>query len=159
MHAINKNTSGEDRTLDIIAFKLHERDFCLETKSIREIRGWGKSTRVPHAPREVLGVLDLRGAVIPIIDLAVKLGMEPVGSSERSAIIVTEVGGDVVGLVVDGVSDLLSVDRSLVQPIPTAVHADGSGFANGMITHEIGMICFLDLSRLFPESRTATLAA
>lgn len=145
--------------MDIIAFKLHERDFCLETKSIREIRGWGKSTPVPHAPREVLGVLDLRGAVIPIIDLAVKLGMEPVGSSERSAIIVTEVSGDVVGLVVDGVSDLLSIDRGLVQPIPTTVHAEDAGFAHGMITHEIGMICFLDLGRLFPESRNTALPA
>lgn len=159
MLPINKNAGDEGRNVDIIAFRLHEQDFCLETKSIREIRGRGKSTPVPHAPREVLGVLDLRGAVIPIIDLAVKLGMDPIGSSERSAIIVTEVGDDVVGLLVDGVSDLLSVDRVNVQPIPSTVHASGSGFAHGMITHEIGMICFLALDRLFPERRHAARAA
>lgn len=149
----------EKMTLDIIAFRLHDRDFCLETRTIREIRGWGKSTPVPHAPREVLGVLDLRGAVIPIVDLAVKLGMPPIGSNERSAIIVAEVGGEVVGLLVDGVSDLLAVDRSLVQPIPPAVHGAGLGFSQGMITHEMGMICFLDLMRLFPDKRNALVAA
>lgn len=159
MRLAQKNANSEDTTLDIIAFKLHDRDFCLETKSIREIRGWGKSTPIPHAPSEVLGVLDLRGAVIPIVDLAVKLGMEPIGSSERSAIIVAEVGGDVVGLLVDGVSDLLAVDRGLVQPIPTTVQNIGTGFAQGMITHDIGMICFLDLIRLFPERRDALVTA
>jgi len=159
MRPINKNPDGEGKNVDIIAFKLHDQDFCLETRSIREIRGRGKSTPIPHAPSEVLGVLDLRGAVIPIIDLAVKLGMAPIGSSERSAIIVTEVGDDVVGLLVDGVSDLLSVDRIHVQPIPSAVHGAGSGFAHGMITHEIGMICFLALDRLFPERRAAAVAA
>lgn len=157
MRIAQHNPNREDKTLDIIAFKLHDRDFCLETKSIREIRGWGRSTPIPHAPRDVLGVLDLRGAVIPIIDLAVRLGMEPIGSNERSAIIVAEVGGDIVGLLVDGVSDLLAVDRGLVQPIPATVHSDGIGFAQGMITHDLGMICFLDLSKLFPE-RQAVLA-
>ena len=159
MRLAQNNPHGEDMTLDIIAFKLHDLDFCLETKSIREIRGWGKSTPVPHAPSEILGVLDLRGAVIPIVDLAVKLGMAPIGSNERSAIIVAEVGGDIVGLLVDGVSDLLAVDRGLVQPIPPTAHTSGLGFAQGMITHDIGMICFLDLVRLFPDKGNAVPAA
>ena len=94
-----KDTNSEGKTLDIIAFKLHDLDFCLETKSIREIRGRGKSTPVPHAPREVLGVLDLRGAVIPIIDLAHKLGMKSTVANERSAIVVAEVHSMVIGLV------------------------------------------------------------
>lgn len=159
MSATRNQLTTEGDTLDIIAFKLHDRDFCLETKSIREIRGWGKSTPIPHAPREVLGVMDLRGMVIPIVDLAVKLGMEPVGSSERSAIVVTEVSSGILGLVVDGVSDLLTVARQLVQPIPTSIHAGTAGYAHGMITHEIGLICFLDLDRLFPGKSGRTLAA
>lgn len=154
----NQLTTDGD-TLDIIAFKLHDRDFCLETKSIREIRGWGKSTPVPHSPREVMGVMDLRGTVIPIVDLAIKLGMEPVGSSERSAIVVTEVSSGILGLVVDGVSDLLTVARQLVQPVPSGVHRGMAGFAHGMITHEIGLICFLDLDGLFPGKSGTTIAA
>jgi purine-binding chemotaxis protein CheW len=159
MSMTRNQLTTEGDSLDIIAFKLHDRDYCLETKSIREIRGWGKSTPIPHAPREVLGVMDLRGMVIPIVDLAVKLGMEPVGSSERSAIVVTEVSSGILGLVVDGVSDLLTVARQLVQPIPTSLHIGTAGFAHGMITHEIGLMCFLDLDRLFPGRAGATRAA
>lgn len=159
MPSAYERPSKGGKTLDIIAFKLHGRDFCLETKSIREIRGWGKSTPVPHAPRDVLGVMDLRGTVIPIIDLGVKLGMDPVGSSERSAIIMAEIESGVVGLVVDGVSDLLSVDWEWVQALPPSIHGLAAGYAHGMITHEIGMICFLDLKRLFPGRADLAIAA
>lgn len=159
MDAKHSRNTQERNSLDIIAFKLQDRDFCLETRSVREIRGWGKSTPVARAPREVLGVMDLRGTVIPIIDLADKLGMGPTGSSERAAIVVTEVASGVVGLVVDGVSDLLTVERDLVQPLPEAIHGSAAGFAHGMITHEMGMICFLDLDRLFPGAAGLPLAA
>jgi purine-binding chemotaxis protein CheW len=135
--------------VDIIAFKLHKQDFCLETTAIREIRGRGKSTPIPHAPAYVLGVMDLRGNVIPIFDLAVKLGMEPVENSERSAIVVADVNGGIVGLAVDGVSDLLTIDRSRVQPLPRGSAFGQVDYAHGIITHDLGMICFLDLNRLF----------
>lgn len=65
----------------------------------------------------------------------------------------------IVGLVVDGVSDLLSVSSDLVQPLPASIHGEAAGFAHGMITHEIGMICFLDLDRLFPGGGELPLAA
>lgn len=159
MPTSNQSSGNESKTLDIIAFKLHDLNFCVQTTTIREIRGWGKSTPVPNAPREILGVMDLRGTVIPIIDLAVKLGMEPVGSTERSAIVVAEVEQGVVGLVVDGVSDLLTIPRESVHPLPASTYLGSSGIAHGMITHEIGMICFLDLASLFPGEQDVTLAA
>lgn len=61
-------------TLEIIAFHLHEQEFCVRTTTIREIRGWGPATPIPHASADVIGVMNLRGAVIPIIDLANELG-------------------------------------------------------------------------------------
>ena len=57
-------------TLEIIAFRLHEQEFCVKTTTIREIRGWAPSTPIPHSPPDVIGVMNLRGTVIPIIDLA-----------------------------------------------------------------------------------------
>ena len=63
-------------TLEIIAFRLHDQEFCVKTTTIREIRGWAPSTPIPHSPADVLGVMNLRGTVIPIIDLAHKLGMK-----------------------------------------------------------------------------------
>ena len=88
-------------TLEIIAFRLHEQEFCVKTTTIREIRGWAPSTPIPHSPPDVIGVMNLRGTVIPIIDLAHKLGMKSTEANERSAIVVAEVHSMVVGLVVD----------------------------------------------------------
>ena len=104
--------------LEIIAFRLHDQEFCVKTTTIREIRGWAPSTPIPHSPAEVLGVMNLRGTVIPIIDLAHKLGMKSTVANERSAIVVAEVHNMVIGLVVDRVSDILTVQGNQVQPVP-----------------------------------------
>ncbi|MET3858920.1 chemotaxis protein CheW [Rhizobium sp. OAE497] len=81
---------NEQTTLDIISFQLDAQTFCIETTSVREIRGWGA---LPHTSPEVLGVINLRGTVIPTIDLARKLGMRPCETTESSAIVVVEVHG------------------------------------------------------------------
>jgi purine-binding chemotaxis protein CheW len=160
MNTTSRPSDDGSRPVDIIAFKLHNQDFCLETTGIREIRGRGKSTPIPHAPPYVLGVMDLRGTVIPIFDLAVKLGMEPADNSERSAIVVADVNGGIAGLVVDGVSDLLTINRSHVQPLPRGAAFGRVDYAHGIITHDLGMICFLDLDRLFTgEAATYGIAA
>ena len=160
MNTTYRPSGDGSKPVDIIAFKLHDQDFCLETTGIREIRGRGKTTPIPHAPPYVLGVTDLRGKVIPIFDLAVKLGMEPADNSERSAIVVADVNGGIAGLVVDGVSDLLTVNWSYVQPLPRGSAFGQVDYAHGIITHDLGMICFLDLDRLFAnETGTYTVAA
>jgi purine-binding chemotaxis protein CheW len=140
---------SDDRAVDIIAFRLHDQEFCVQTTTIREIRGWGPCTPIPHSPHDVLGVMDLRGSVIPIIDLAGKLGMRATEANERCAIVVAEVHGTVVGLLVDSVSDILTVGAHQIQPVPELGGSFNGRFAEGMITQENGMICFLNLSRIF----------
>ena len=135
-------------SLEIIAFRLNDQSFCIRTRSIREIRGWVPVTPMPHAPYEVLGVINLRGTVIPIIDLAVKLGMAGTEASERSAIIVTDVNAMTMGLLVEGVSDILTVPATSLQPVP-ANAGQATQFVGGILTHQDQMICFLNLEELF----------
>jgi purine-binding chemotaxis protein CheW len=78
--------SGTGEMFEIIAFRLHDQEFCVRTTTIREIRGWGPATPVPHTPLDVMGVMNLRGSVIPIIDLAKKLGMKSAEPNERSVL-------------------------------------------------------------------------
>ncbi|KIQ05572.1 chemotaxis protein CheW [Agrobacterium tumefaciens] len=143
------STSGTGEMLEIIAFRLHDQEFCVRTTTIREIRGWGPATPIPHAPTDVIGVMNLRGTVIPIIDLANKLGMSSTDPNERSAIVVAEVHGMAMGLVVDRVSDILTVSESLLQPIPEISVSPGMHYADGIIAQSDGMICFLNLERMF----------
>ncbi len=154
-------TSG-DGALEIIAFMLSDQQFAVRTTSIREIRGWAPVTPLPHTPPEVVGVMNLRGTVIPIIDLACKLGMPPAEASERSAIVVTSVKGRTIGMMVDRVSDILTVSAADLQPVPAAAGLATTGFAEGIFARDKVMICFLNLDAIFatadPESWDAQAA-
>lgn len=145
MNAVPINS---DEVLEIIAFRLHSQEFCVRTTSIREIRGWAPVTPLPHAPYEVIGVMNLRGTVIPIVDLAVKLGMPNTEVNERSAIVVADIKGMTVGLLVDRVSDIMTIPGNRLQPVPIAA-GSSTAFSDGIIAHDTGMICFLNLERMF----------
>jgi purine-binding chemotaxis protein CheW len=157
-NAVNTtNYSGE--TLEIIAFRLHDQEFCVKTTTIREIRGWAPSTPIPHSPPEVIGVMNLRGSVIPIIDLAYKLGMRSTEANERSAIVVAEVHSMVIGMLVDRVSDILTVAGNQIQPVPEITASFDKSFSEGIIANENGMICFLNLAKMFREKEMDEMAA
>ena len=117
--AINTtNYAGE--TLEIIAFRLHDQEFCVKTTTIREIRGWAPVTPMPHTPRYVLGLINLRGAVIPVIDMACRLGMPMTEPSERSAIIVTDIKGKLVGLLEKNMVCFLNFDTVIADELSMA---------------------------------------
>jgi purine-binding chemotaxis protein CheW len=146
-------------TLEMIAFRLNGQEFCVMTTTIREIRGWSPSTPIPHSPPDVIGVMNLRGSVIPIVDLSRKLGMAPTTPNERSAIVVADVHSAVLGLLVDQVSDILTVRGEQIQPLPEIAASFDRSFSDGIITHDQGMICFLNLARMFRAGETAAYAA
>ncbi|MFF2323955.1 chemotaxis protein CheW [Agrobacterium sp. NPDC058088] len=153
----DNNMTGE--TLEIIAFRLHDQEFCVRTTTIREIRGWGPAKPIPHAPAEVLGIMNLRGMVIPMIDLALKLGTRSTEPTERSAIVVAEVNGVAMGLVVDRVSDILTIASSLLQPVPDIGISTGTDYSDGIIVQDSGMMCFLNLERMFDKDSATCVAA
>lgn len=154
-----QSAPSEIEMLEIIAFRLHDQEFCVRTTTIREIRGWGPATPIPHAPTDVIGVMNLRGTVIPIIDLANKLGMRSTDPNERSAIVVAEVHGMAIGLVVDRVSDILTVSGSLLQSVPEISVSPGTHYADGIIAQSGGMICFLNLERMFERIEAVRMIA
>ncbi|KXG87249.1 chemotaxis protein CheW [Agrobacterium bohemicum] len=159
MNVSNRSTSSTSDMLEIIAFRLHDQEFCVRTTTIREIRGWSPATPIPHAPSDVIGVMNLRGTVIPIIDLATRLGMKSTEPNERSAIVVAEVHGRAMGLVVDRVSDILTIAANLLQPVPEISMSSGMRYAEGIIAQPGGMICFLALEGMFEKTETTAMLA
>jgi purine-binding chemotaxis protein CheW len=158
--ALPVQSNGRDNDqMEIIAFRLQGQEFCVMTKTIREIRGWLPSTPIPGSPHEMLGVMNLRGIIIPVIDLATKLGMPATSPNERSAIVVAEIQSMIVGLLVDQVSDILTVSNRQIQAIPEVATSFDRGFSDGIITHECGMICLLNLSRMFRADDAEAYAA
>lgn len=146
---MSQELSRNADVLEIIAFMLHDQQFCVRTTSIREIRGWAPVTPLPHSPTEVMGVMNLRGTVIPIVDLAIKLGMPSADTNERSAIVVTVVRGKTIGLMVDRVSDILTIRSDELQPVPVAAGIAATGYAEGIFARDKEMTCFLNLDAIF----------
>jgi purine-binding chemotaxis protein CheW len=125
--------------------------------SLREIRGWSQVAPLPDTPDYVLGVVNLRGTVLPIIDLAKRLNLEKSEAQDRSIIMITQVEGKMVGLLADSVSDIISVNSSEIQDAPGKKTNNQNLFLRGLIAREDQMIGLVSLPHIVSE--TALLAA
>lgn len=135
--------------LELIAFTLGDQEFCIEVMSVREIRSWTPATILPHSPGHVRGVINLRGVVLPVMDLAERLGLAPAEPSDASVIIVTQIGNQIIGLLVDLVSDIFTVSAEDVHAAPDVSKTMDRDQIRGMIPMDERMICFLQLDALF----------
>ncbi|MBW8283139.1 MAG: chemotaxis protein CheW [Rhizobium sp.] len=139
---------------ELIAFRIGDQEFCVNIMSVREIRGWTPATPLPHSPSYVLGVINLRGVVLPIINLSIRLGMTPVEPEARHVIIVAQVGAKVVGLLVEAVSDILTVSDDNIQPTPEISSDIEKQYARGILAIDKRMICLIELGALFPDAES-----
>jgi purine-binding chemotaxis protein CheW len=136
---------------ELISFRIGAQEFCVDIMVIREIRGWTPATALPQSPSFVRGVINLRGAVLPIVDLASRLGFESTEASDRNVIIVADIGGQVVGLLVDAVSDILTITDDMIQPTPDVASETAKTFVRGLIPMEGRMISLIGLERVLPD--------
>ena len=139
---------------ELIAFRIGDQEFCVNIMAVREIRGWTPATPLPHAPPHVLGVINLRGAVLPIVDLSARLGMKPSQPTVRHVIIVTQAKTQVVGLLVEAVSDILTITEDNIQPVPEVSSDLEKQYARGILAIDKRMICMIELDALFPEQES-----
>ena len=143
---------------ELIAFRIGAQEFCVNIMSVREIRGWTPATPMPHAPHYVLGIINLRGAVLPIIDMSLRLGMKPAEPTVRHVIIVAQVGAKVVGLLVDAVSEILAADPSMIQPTPSIGCDTVTRFVRGILTMDGRMVSWIALDEILPVIEEAEAA-
>jgi purine-binding chemotaxis protein CheW len=133
---------------EFIAFRVGAQEFCIDIMSVREIRGWTPATALPHAPSYVRGVINLRGSVLPVVDLAERLGFPPTDASARQVIIVVQVGAQIIGLLVDAVSDILTLTTETIQPTPEVASAFVKFFVRGMLAIDGRMIGVIELDSI-----------
>jgi purine-binding chemotaxis protein CheW len=145
--AANKNGGGRE----LISFRIGDQEFCVNIMEVREIRGWTPATPLPQAPPFVRGVINLRGAVLPIVDLGARLGLGAADPSARHVIIVAQVQNQVVGLLVDAVSDILSVTDEEIQPTPDVASEMVRTFVRGLLCIDGRMVSFISLDRVLPD--------
>ncbi|NBB65015.1 chemotaxis protein CheW [Pseudomonas sp. ODNR1LW] len=137
---------------EMVGFRVGEQAFCIDITSVLEIRGWTPATPVPQCPAYMKGVVNLRGSVLPIIDLAARLGLPTTEPSARHAIMVVDCGGRTVGLLVEGVSDIVQLDDGARQATPDLGQAE-AGFVAGIFAVDGDMISLLKLDALLQQER------
>ncbi len=143
--------SPSNAEVELLSFRLAEQEYSVDIMSVREIRSWTRATPLPHAPAHVRGVINLRGTVLPVVDLSTRLGMPPVEGDARNVIIVVQVGGQSAGLLVDAVSDILALPRSALQAPPELAADTAHNFIEALTIVEGRMIRVLDLGAVLPN--------
>jgi purine-binding chemotaxis protein CheW len=138
--------------VELVAFRIGEQEYCVDIMAVREIRGWTPATMLPHAPSFVLGVINLRGTVLPIVDLAARLGLGHCEPTARHVNIVVQINDQVVGLLVDAVSDILTVQTEQIGQTPDVASETTRQFVKGVFAIENRMISLIELSEVLPHS-------
>ena len=139
---------------ELLTFKLGQQEYAVDIMSVREIRGWTKTTPMPHAPDFMRGVINLRGTVLPVMDLASRLGLPPIETTARNVIIVVKCEKGLSGLLVDAVSDIIEVpDDDMQAPPDLGSETDGSTIS-ALSLVEDRMIRILDLENVMIKAES-----
>ncbi|MEQ1714581.1 MAG: chemotaxis protein CheW [Hyphomicrobium sp.] len=143
----NGNESASTKS-EYVAFRVGSQEYCVDIMSVREIRGWTHATPLPRSPVYMRGVINLRGVVLPVVDLACRFGLDIVEPTPRSVIIVVHIDKQIVGLLVDAVSDILTVSDAAMQPTPDIASEMAKTFVRGVYAIDGRMIGLVSLNSI-----------
>jgi purine-binding chemotaxis protein CheW len=146
-------TKTEDAAVrELIAFRVGAQEFCVNIMAVCEIRGWTAATALPQAPRFLRGVINLRGTVLPIVDFAARIGLATTEPTARHVVIVAQINHQQVGLLVDAVSDILTVKDESIQPTPDIASDLVKQFVRGLLPMDGRMISLISLDHVLETS-------
>ncbi len=145
-----------EQALELLTFKLGKQEYSLDIMSVREIRSWTRTTPLPHAPDYMMGVINLRGTVLPVVNLALRLKLEDSEYSDRNVIIVVHHGESMTGLLVDAVSDILALSSDDLQQPPETQRDNDPNLVAALTLIDDRMIRVLNLGSIVkPLERSA----
>lgn len=139
--------AAAERT-EFISFAIGQDQYGVDIMSVREIKGWSEITPLPNQPEYVRGVLNLRGAMVPIIDLRCRFGQGLTEATPLHIMIIVQVDGRPVGLLADRVLDIVAADAGEIQPVPDIAQTKGAQFLSGLVTIDGAMIALINLPTL-----------
>ena len=136
------------RQIQFISFSIGDDQYGVDIMAVREIKGWSEITHLPKQPEYVRGVQNLRGSIVPIVDLRCRFGQGLTDPTPLHIVIIVQIEGRQVGLIGDRVLDIVSVDAAEIQKVPRADDSEAVEFLSGIVTHDGTMIALIDLPHL-----------
>lgn len=152
----NLESAGEES--QYISFRVDKGQYAVDIMRCREIKGWTEITGLPNQPSYVRGVLNLRGIVVPIIDLRSRFWGEQTDATPMHVVIIVSVGEQIVGLLVDAVSDILSTESNQIKEVPEAGQTADARYLKGLIALGDEMVAILSLSSLLQGEEFGAIA-
>ena len=149
MQAVASATSGNDtRSNEYLAFKLGQEEYGIDILKVQEIRGYESVTRIANAPEFIKGVINLRGIIVPIVDMRLKFDLGEPTYDQFTVVIILSIAGRVVGMVVDSVSDVTTLEPEQIKPAPEMGTVLNTDYLIGLGTLGERMLILLDIERL-----------
>jgi len=142
------NGQSRHASAEYLTFRLGAEEYGIDILRVQEIRSYEEPTRIANAPAFIKGVVNLRGVIVPVVDLRIKLGCEKVEYNGFTVVIVLNVHGRVVGAVVDSVSDVLELSAELIKPAPEMTLAVDTSFITGIASVSERMLILMDIESL-----------
>ncbi|HQN19084.1 MAG TPA: chemotaxis protein CheW [Syntrophobacteraceae bacterium] len=147
------SVSSITETIQLLTFKLEDEVFALDISKVREVLDFTSVTKVPRTPDFMLGVINLRGSVVPVVDMRLKFGMTRTETTVNTCIIIVEIEIDgettILGALADSVQEVMDLDPDQIEPPPRIGTRLKTGFIRGMGKRENGFIVILDIDRVF----------
>jgi purine-binding chemotaxis protein CheW len=134
--------------IQFISFAIGDDQYGVDIMSVREIKGWSGISHLPRQPEYVRGVLNLRGVMVPIIDLRCRFGQGLTEATPIHVVIIVQVGSQLIGLLADRVLDIVSFEAAQIQPVPKTAQTSRIDFLSGLVTVDGALIALIDLSNL-----------
>lgn len=134
--------------VQFVTFTLGEEEYGVDIMRVREIRGWTPATVIPNAPAHMRGVINLRGVVVPIFDLRARFDMGMTNPSAKHVVIIVDVDSRTVGLLVDTVSDIITISSATIKPVPDLSAQNKRSFLDGLVALDERMVALVSLDCL-----------
>lgn len=147
--------TAEGEHLQFVSFRVGARAFGVDIVTVREITQWAPTTALPNQRDYTLGVLNLRGTIIPVHDLRVRFGENPTTPDETHVILIVSIADQTIGLLVDAVSDIVTVPPDAILPVPAGASTADAGALAGLVHGDDGMVALLRLDHLFSAQAVA----
>jgi purine-binding chemotaxis protein CheW len=149
---VGESIGGKSLPTQVISFAIGDDQYGVDIMAVREIKGWSEITHLPKQPEYVRGVLNLRGVIVPIIDLRCRFGQGLTEATALHIVIIVQIASRQVGLLADRVLDIVSFETAQIQSVPRVANGTRIGFLSGLVTIESGMIALIDLPNLLTIS-------
>jgi purine-binding chemotaxis protein CheW len=138
-----------------VSFKIGGEEYAIDIMAVREIKGWTETTALPNQPEYILGVMNLRGIIVPVFDMRRRFGMGATEATRSHVVIIVAVLDRIVGLLVDAVSDILTIDGAEIRPVPEMDRGVATDFLSGIVSINESMVVILALEELFSRATVA----